>query len=83
MQAVSVSPLGVLRSPLAYARALPERPRLRPAAGMILTFAALMAAGMLVSYLNHDYPPPPEVLSMSPSCPNGLLRFPPRQGKIT
>ncbi len=64
MQAVSASPLRILRSPLAFARALPERPRVRPAAGMILTFAVLMAAAMFVSYLNHDYPPAPDILKI-------------------
>jgi hypothetical protein len=54
----------ILISPYRSARALPASARLRPAVLLVLSAGFFMAAGMLVSYLNRDYPPTPDVLKI-------------------
>ncbi len=56
------SPYKILISPLRAARALPTSVRVRPAALLVLAAGLFMAIGMFVSYLNHAYPPAPDVL---------------------
>lgn len=58
------SPSKLLISPYRSARALPASPRVRPAALLVLAAGLFMAAGALVSYLNHAYPAPPDVLKI-------------------
>ncbi len=60
----SVSPYQILIAPFRSARALPTSARVRPAALLVLGAGLFMAIGMFVSYLNHAYPPPPEVMKI-------------------
>jgi hypothetical protein len=58
------SPFRILISPFRSAQALPASARVRPAALLVLGAGLFMAAGMLVSHLNHAYPPAPNVLKI-------------------
>jgi len=51
-------------SPFRTAKALTAFPPIRPAALLVLGTSLFLAAGMLVSYLNGDYPPAPDVLKI-------------------
>jgi hypothetical protein len=54
----------ILLSPFRSARALPASVRVRPAALLVMGTGLFMAAAMFVSYLNHAYPPAPDVLKI-------------------
>jgi hypothetical protein len=58
------SPFRILISPFRTAKALPASVRVHPAALLVLGAGLFMASGTLVSYLNHSYPPPPDVLKI-------------------
>jgi hypothetical protein len=58
------SPLHIVISPLRSARALPASVQVRQAALLVLGAGLFMAAGNFVSYLNHAYPPAPDVLKL-------------------
>ncbi len=51
-------------SPFRSARALPTSVRVRQAALLVLGAGLFMAVGFFVSYLNHAYPPAPDVLKI-------------------
>ena len=55
---------GMLFHPRRSARELAADARLRPVATLVIAFGLLLSLGFLVSYLKHDYPPPPEVLDV-------------------
>lgn len=58
------SPLRIMISPFRSARALPALVRVRQAALLVLGAGLFMAVGNFVSYLNHAYPPAPDVLKI-------------------
>jgi hypothetical protein len=58
------SPFRILISPFQSAKALPASVRVRPAALLVFGAGLFMAAGTFVSYLNHGYPPPADVLKI-------------------
>ncbi len=58
------SSFGILISPVQSAKVLPASVRVRPAALLVLGTGLFMAIGTLASYLNHDYPPAPDVLKI-------------------
>ncbi len=60
----STSPFRFLIFPFRSARALPASPRIRSAALLVLGAGLYLALGMFISYLNHDYPAPPDVLKV-------------------
>ena len=55
------SPLKFLISPYRSAKAMPASVRVLPAALLVLGAGLLLAAGMFISYVNHAYPPPPDI----------------------
>jgi hypothetical protein len=61
---ISYSPLRILVSPFCSARGLPAKLRVYPAALLVLGVGLFMAIATFISYLNHAYPPPPEVLKV-------------------
>ena len=58
------SPFHIVISPFRSARALPTSVRVRQAALLVLGAGLFMAVGNFVSYLNHAYPPAPDVLKI-------------------
>jgi hypothetical protein len=54
----------ILTSPVRSAKTLPTSVRVRPAALLVFGAGLFMAVGTLVSYLNHAYPPPADVLKI-------------------
>ncbi len=54
----------LLIAPFRSARALPASARVRSAALLVLAAGLFMAIGMLVSHLNHAYPPAPDALKI-------------------
>jgi len=58
------SPYRILSSPYRTASALPASVRVRPAALLVLGAGIFLAVGMFLSYLNHSYPPPADILKI-------------------
>lgn len=61
---VTLSPSRIFLHPYRAAQKLPAAVRVRPAALLVLASGLLMAITMLLSYLDHSYPAPPEVLKV-------------------
>jgi hypothetical protein len=55
---------GMLLHPKQTAKELVADTRLRPVATLVIAFGLLQSLMFLISYLNHDYPPPQEVLDV-------------------
>lgn len=60
----SISPFRILVSPFRSARELPAQARVRPAGLLVLGVSLFLAIGLFISFLNHSYPPPPDVLKI-------------------
>ena len=58
------SPFRIIISPFRSAKSLPAFVQVRPAALLVLGAGLFMAVGTFVSHLNHNYPPPPDVLKI-------------------
>ncbi len=55
---------GMLAHPARTGKALAAEKSLKPAAVFVIAFGILQSLMFLISYLAHDYPPPPEVLAV-------------------
>ncbi len=55
---------GMLAHPARTGKALAAEKSLKPAAAFVIAFGILQSLMFLISYLAHDYPPPPEVLAV-------------------
>ena len=55
---------GMLFHPIRTAKELAADTRLKPVATLVIVFGALLSLSFLVSYLNHNYPPPQDVLDV-------------------
>lgn len=58
------SPFRLLISPYRAAQALPASAKVRSAALVVLAMGLYLSLGMLISHVNHAYPPAPDVLKI-------------------
>jgi len=54
----------MIRHPLQASREVAEWETVRPGLLVVTVFGLYLAAGSFLSYLNHDYPPPPEEMAV-------------------